>query len=79
MFKKRIARKGGGKSGGFRTLLVCSNPAFTAFVYGFAKQDAANLTPDQLAAFKALARLMRSYSMAQAEAAFAELKVSHGN
>ena len=63
VFKKRIARAGGGKSGGFRTVVICSNTQFTVFVYGFAKSDAADLSPDQVAAFKQLAKQLRAYPL----------------
>lgn len=37
LYKKRIARKGRGKSGGYRTILAYKHHKRTIFMYGFAK------------------------------------------
>ncbi|MCC2666235.1 MAG: hypothetical protein K0S63_151 [Gammaproteobacteria bacterium] len=37
LVKKRIARKGHGKSGGFRTIVVFKKEHRTIFIYGFPK------------------------------------------
>ena len=55
VFKQRIAREGGGKSGGFRTIILFKAGQHCFFVYGFAKSDKANVTPKELKALKALA------------------------
>ena len=46
LFKKRIARSGGGKSGGYRTILGFrkSNSERIFFLYGFPKNARANIT-----------------------------------
>lgn len=44
VFKQRIARDGGGKSGGFRTIVVFKVGRHCFFVHGFAKSDQANVT-----------------------------------
>lgn len=41
VIKQRISRKGEGRSGGFRTLILFRNQARAVFVHGFAKKDAA--------------------------------------
>ena len=72
VFKQRIAREGGGKSGGFRTLLVYKKDKHTFFVYGFAKNQQANISVKELSALKRLAEEMLSFSdahIAKAEAA----------
>ena len=53
--KQRIARKGGGRSGGFRTIVVFrrGGPAF--FVHGFAKSDRENLRRKELSGLRSLA------------------------
>ena len=79
VFKKRIAREGGGKSGGFRTIVVCSNAGYTVLAYGYAKSDGADPTPRQVEAFKSMARELRDYPIRWAEAALIELEVSLGN
>ncbi len=55
VIKQRIARKGGGRSGGFRTIMLFRSGELAFFVYGFAKSDRENLRPDELAAFRLLA------------------------
>lgn len=58
VIKQRIARKGGGKSGGFRTVVLFRREAAAFFVYGFAKSAQANIRPDELKAFRKLAATM---------------------
>lgn len=58
VIKQRIARKGGGKSGGFRTIVLFRREALAFFVYGFAKSDRDNIRPDELKAFRKLAAAM---------------------
>ena len=55
VIKQRIARQGGGRSGGFRTIVLFRRSELAFFVYGFAKSDRENLRPDELAAFRLLA------------------------
>jgi hypothetical protein len=47
LYKKRVARLGGGKSGGYRTLLSARIGSRYVFLYGFPKRDKANITPDE--------------------------------
>lgn len=79
LYKKRIAREGEGKSGGFRTIVVCSNPEFTAIVYGFAKKDADGLNPAQLRSLKRLSKSLRRMAIPAVEEFMVKLEVSHGN
>jgi hypothetical protein len=55
LFKKRIARRDGGKSGGFRTILgfrkTDSNRIF--FLYGFPKNARSNITSKERTALSA--------------------------
>ena len=55
VIKQRIARKGGGRSGGFRTIVLFRRGELAFFVYGFAKSERANLRRDELATFRLLA------------------------
>lgn len=55
VIKQRIARKGGGRSGGFRTIVLFRSGGLAFFAYGFAKSDRENLRPDELATFRLLA------------------------
>lgn len=47
LFKKRVARQGGGKSGGYRMIVAYRQPATerVLFTYAFAKNAASTLTP----------------------------------
>ncbi len=60
--KQRIARAGGGKSGGFRTIILFKVGDRAFFVHGFAKNEKGNIRADELAAFKMLAHQMLGYS-----------------
>lgn len=55
VFKQRIAREGGGKSGGFRAIILFKARGHSFFVHGFAKNEKANITPKELKALKKLA------------------------
>lgn len=65
VFKQRIARRGQGKSGGFRVVILYRRGERIFFVYGFAKSDRANISQDELTALKELATEMLSYDGAQ--------------
>lgn len=47
LYKKRIARPGGGKSSGYRTLLSAWVGSRYVFLHGFSKSDKANITQDE--------------------------------
>lgn len=47
LYKKRVARSGGGKSGGYRTLLSARIGSRYVFLHGFPKSDKANITQDE--------------------------------
>ena len=55
VIKQRIAREGGGKSGGFRTIVLFRSGERAIFVHGFAKNERDNIDEDELRAFKMLA------------------------
>lgn len=55
VIKQRVARKGGGKSGGFRTIVLFRRGSHVFFVFGFAKSERANISKDELTAFRKLA------------------------
>jgi hypothetical protein len=56
LVKKRIARPGRGKSGGWRTLLASNLRDRWVFLYGFAKNERDNVDLDELRALKLLAQ-----------------------
>jgi len=47
LYKKRVARPGGGKSSGYRTVLSARIGDRYVFLHGFAKKDKANITQDE--------------------------------
>jgi len=61
VIKQRIARPGQGKSGGFRALILYKQSKRAIFVYGFAKNERANITRDELEALKELADQVLAY------------------
>ena len=56
--KQRIARRGQGRSGGFRVIVLFRRGEHSFFVHGFAKNDRDNLRPEELRALRALANEM---------------------
>jgi hypothetical protein len=71
VIKQRIARKGGGKSGGFRALILLRLGECAFFVHGFAKKDRDNIQEDELVALKKLAGELLNYDEAALAAAIA--------
>lgn len=65
IIKQRIARKGQGKFGGFRTLIFYRLNGNHFFVAGFAKNDQENLSEADLTDLKALAKEFAQYSQEQ--------------
>ncbi|MDH1270590.1 type II toxin-antitoxin system RelE/ParE family toxin [Rhizobium pusense] len=62
VFKQRVAREGGGKSGGFRTIVVFRLGSHSFFVHGFAKSEKANVSAKELKALKRLADVLLGFS-----------------
>ena len=60
LFKKRIARSGQGKSGGYRTLVASNKGKRWVFVYGFPKNERSNIDRDEEEALKKLAAYLLS-------------------
>ena len=55
VIKQRIARRGQGRSGGFRVIVLFRRGQRAFFVHGFAKSDRENLRRKELGALRALA------------------------
>jgi hypothetical protein len=72
VFKLRIARQGGGKSGGYRTVVAIRLGHRALFLYGFAKSDMDTLNAADLDTAKLLAREGLSASNKSVEQALAE-------
>jgi hypothetical protein len=62
VFKKRVAIGGRGKSGGLRTLLALRMGERVFFMYGFAKNERANINDKELQALKLLAKQLLHYN-----------------
>ena len=62
VIKQRVARRGGGKSGGFRTLILFRMGILAFFVHGFAKNEQDNIDDDDLVALRKLATTMLAYN-----------------
>jgi len=57
VYKVRIARKGEGKSGGYRIIVFFRSKERTFFIYGFAKSDKGNIDKGELQGFKIDAKI----------------------
>lgn len=74
--KKRVALPGAGKSGGARALLATNRVDRWFFVFGFKKNERANVSPEELAALKMFAKDLLSLTAGELQQALtaAELK-----
>jgi hypothetical protein len=70
--KQRVARPGQGRSGGYRVLIAYDRRSQAVFIYGFAKNERANIDPDELATAQDIAKGWLSASTAQLAKAVAE-------
>jgi hypothetical protein len=61
VYKQRLRRKGQGKSGGYRTIVLIRFGRIALFAYGFAKNDRANIDPADLIHFRKLAKEVLNY------------------
>lgn len=65
LIKQRVAREGGGKSGGYRTLVFFRHEELAIFAFGFAKSDKANLSAAELKVYKQAAKIVLALTQAQ--------------
>ncbi|MBL6928042.1 MAG: type II toxin-antitoxin system RelE/ParE family toxin [Rhodospirillales bacterium] len=65
LFKKRIPRKGGGKSGGHRAILAYVKGNKTFFMYAFEKSAKDNIAKDEERDYKKLAKAYIALNNAQ--------------
>lgn len=72
LVKQRVARKGQGKSGGFRTIIAFRASARAVFLYGFAKSDRDNIDDDELEDLRKQGRAWLGLSEDKIEAAIAD-------
>ena len=58
LIKQRVARKGQGRSGGFRTIIAYRSGRRAVFLHGFAKSAKDNVSDDELDALKKAAAVV---------------------
>jgi hypothetical protein len=68
VFKKRIARSGAGKSGGYRVILFFRQDERLFFEYIFAKSSRGNISDRELREFKDAAKVYLEYTEDQIKA-----------
>ena len=81
LFKKRVARAGGGKRGGYRTFIASNQRDRWVFMYGFAKSERDNLDEDELDDLKRIAQRYLAMSEAMIATALGTgelLETNHG-
>ena len=61
VYKKRVALPGRGKRGGARTLVAYRSGQAVFFMYGFSKNERANIENDELKALRLLAKELLGY------------------
>ena len=61
VIKQRVSRSGQGKSGGFRVVILYRRGTWAFFVYGFPKNQRANISRNELAGLKELASGILAY------------------
>ena len=76
VIKQRIARRGQGRSGGFRVIVVFRRGERAFFVHGFAKSDREDLRPNELRALRSLAEEMLGLDDGGLEAMLANETIS---
>ena len=78
VYKKRVGVQGRGKRGSVRTLLAFKVEEKTCFMYGFAKNQRANISDKELHALKRLAAEIMAYSDEALEQALHAGELSEG-
>ena len=63
VIKQRIARQGEGKSGGYRSIILFRRGERAFFVFGFAKNEQANIDASDERDFKELAKVLLAASV----------------
>ncbi len=65
LIKQRVARGGGGRSGGYRMMLAFRRHDRAIFIYGFAKSERENIEPDELLSLREIAAAWLAADMEQ--------------
>lgn len=61
LIKQRVARKGEGRSGGFRAVIAYRTGVIAMFLYGFGKNERDNIDDDDVEDLKRTASILLSY------------------
>ena len=61
LIKQRVARKGEGRSGGFRTVIAYRTGVHAIFLYGFGKNERDNIDVDDFEDLKKTASILLAY------------------
>jgi hypothetical protein len=62
VIKQRLARRGQGKSGGYRSIILFRRGSRAVFAYGYAKSSRQNIRGDELRVYRRLAEEILSAS-----------------
>jgi hypothetical protein len=65
LIKQRVAREGGGRSGGYRTVIAYRHAHRSVFLYGFAKSERDNIDDRELEDLRKLAKHFLNYTHAR--------------
>src|SRR5258708_4865791 len=79
LLKQRVGRDGGGKSGGFRTLIFFRQDTRAVFAFGFAKNDRANLDSNEVAMLRKAAKIVLALTGSQIDAEVAAGRLTEVN
>ena len=75
LIKQRVARKGQGRSGGFRTIIAYRYGDKCYFVYGFAKNEMDNILDDDLQRVQTYSETLMALSNTLLDAALKAKKI----
>ncbi len=75
LIKQRVARTGGGRSGGYRTVIAYQAPQRSVFLYGFAKNERDNISDRELDDLKKLAKQLLNYTEQQISTAIKQTEL----
>ena len=65
LIKQRVARRGQGRSGGYRTIIAYRTNQRAVFLFGFAKNEMENISTSQLTAARDIAKKLLAADSAQ--------------
>jgi hypothetical protein len=68
VYKKRVARKGQGKSGGYRAIIIFRSEKITYYTYGFPKSKKDDISDEEERLFKATAKDVLGWTDVQIQA-----------